>query len=103
MDASQQLLVDEHFLYLLAFSLKLQNLTLKALSRLCSQFPAKPRLCSRVFFYFFRKFVEYEKRRRSETRDFDLKKFASAAFMECLALVSALIVGQILRPNRFPD
>lgn len=95
--------MDPHFLYLLAFSLKLQNLTLQALAQLVSRFESKPRLCSKVFFFFFRRFIEHEKHAQSETRDFDLKQFENAAFMDCLALVSELIVGQILHPNRFAN
>jgi hypothetical protein len=96
----KQIEVDSDFLYLLAFSLKLQNLTLKALDTLIQQFNSKSRLCSIVFFFFFRRFIEQEKKNQSPNKDFNLKKFEKPIFIECLRLISELILKQIFQPNR---
>ena len=96
-----QFLVDSDFLYLLAFSPKLQILTLEVLLKLTSQFKLKSRLCSLVFFFFFRKFVQQEKQIQSQNKEFNLKKFENPTFFTCLKLVSELLLNQIFHPNRY--
>jgi hypothetical protein len=87
-------------LYLLAFSLKLQNQTLKALEALISQFESKQHLCSMVFFFFFKKFIHQEKKLQSANKEFNLKKFEKPIFINCLRIISELIINQIIHPNR---
>ena len=94
------MLIDEDFLYLLAFSTSLQNLTLTRLKDLVSQFPSHSRLCSLVFFFIFRKFIFQEKRSQEVNKDFNLQKFEKASFMDCLKTVSELLILHILLPYK---
>ena len=94
-------MIDSDFLYLLAFSPKLQILVLDVLSEFKSQYKSKNRLCSLVFFFFFRKFVEQEKNLQSHNKEFNLKKFENPLFITCLKLVSDLLLNQIFHPNRY--
>lgn len=88
--------IDKEFLYLMAFSENLQQFIFNSLTEIILEFPNKPKLVSKIFFYIFKAFVEEEKK----SKNFKLDKFDSKIFFRNLKQFSLYILKIILLPNR---